>query len=106
MQLHFHKIFHQFLQHPSITDGAHRKENFVEIIPVFSTFSKIFKKIYIYKSHLLKGAQSVTLLSTLRDPTQLRQCQYASRKRHPFFCSHVMFETKKLKFLLLIRRKI
>ena len=27
---------------PSITDGVHRKENFVEIIPVFSTFSKIF----------------------------------------------------------------
>ena len=26
---------------PSITDGVHRKENFVEIIPVFSTFSKI-----------------------------------------------------------------
>ena len=35
---------------PSITDGVHRKENFVEIIPVFSTFSKIFnnkKKIFI-----------------------------------------------------------
>ena len=29
-------------QNPSITDGVHRKENFVEIIPVFSTFSKIF----------------------------------------------------------------
>ena len=25
---------------PSITDGVHRNENFVEIIPVFSTFSK------------------------------------------------------------------
>ena len=29
---------------PSKPDGVHRKENFVEIIPVFSTFSKIFKK--------------------------------------------------------------
>ena len=27
---------------PSIKDGVHRRENFVEIIPVFSTFSKIF----------------------------------------------------------------
>ena len=27
-------------QYPSITDGVHRNENFVEIIPVFSTFSK------------------------------------------------------------------
>ena len=35
---------------PSITDGVHRNENFVEIIPVFSTFSNFFKKkknIYI-----------------------------------------------------------
>ena len=36
---------------PSITDGVHQKENFVEIIPVFSTFSKIFnnkkKKFFI-----------------------------------------------------------
>ena len=51
------------------------------------------------------GAQSVTLLSTLRDPTQLRQRQCASRKQHPFFCSHVMFESKELKFLLLVRRQ-
>ena len=36
---------------PSITDGVHRNENLVEIIPVFSTFSNIFKKknIYIYR---------------------------------------------------------
>ena len=35
---------------PSITDGVHRNENLVEIIPVFSTFSNFFKKknIYIY----------------------------------------------------------
>ena len=30
--------------HPSITDRVHRSENFVEIIPVFSTFSNFFKK--------------------------------------------------------------
>ena len=35
---------------PSITDGVHRNENFVAIIPVFSNFLKK-KKIYIYKSH-------------------------------------------------------
>ena len=29
---------------PSITDGVHRNENLVEIIPVFSTFSNFFKK--------------------------------------------------------------
>ena len=29
---------------PSITDGVHCNENFVEIIPVFSTFSNFFKK--------------------------------------------------------------
>ena len=32
---------------PSITDGVHRNENFVEIIPVFSTLSNFSKK-YIY----------------------------------------------------------
>ena len=29
---------------PSIRDRVHRNENFVEIIPVFSTFSNFFKK--------------------------------------------------------------
>ena len=36
---------------PSITDGVYRNENFVEIIPVFSTFSKFFK---VFKKKLLK----------------------------------------------------
>jgi hypothetical protein len=38
-------------------------------------------------SKLRLGAQNVTLLSTLRDPTQLRQCQCAC---------YAMFEWKKL----------
>ena len=40
---------------PSITDGVHRNENFVAIIPVFSTFSKFFKKKKEknYKSHFM-----------------------------------------------------
>ena len=36
------------------------------------------------------GAQSVTLLSTLRDPTQLRRRQFATRQQHPFFVAHQM----------------
>ena len=38
-----------------------------------------------FRIQLRLGAQSVTLLSTLRDPTQLRQCQCPTRKQHPFF---------------------
>ena len=33
-----------YLWKPSITDGVHRKDNFVEIIPVFSIFSNFFRK--------------------------------------------------------------
>ena len=39
-------------QDPSIRDRVHRNENFVEIIPVFSTFFSSFKK-KIYKSHFM-----------------------------------------------------
>ena len=38
--------------YPSITDGVHRNENFVEIIQVFSTFSNFFKKKKIIKAIL------------------------------------------------------
>ena len=38
---------------PSITDGVHRNENFVEIIPVFSIFSNFFQKKKIYKCHFM-----------------------------------------------------
>ena len=34
------------------------------------------------------GAQSVKLLSTLRDPTQLRRHPCATRQQHPFFVGH------------------
>ena len=34
------------------------------------------------------GRQIVTLLSTLRDPTQLRRRQCATRQQHPFFVAH------------------
>ena len=39
----------------------------------------------ILKLLLRLGAQSVTLLSTLRDPTQPRRRQCASKKQHPLF---------------------
>jgi hypothetical protein len=79
------------------------------------------------------GAQSVTLLSNLRDPTQLRRRQRATRQQHPFSCCtlssslehlilvHLIMNEKdilyliiqksippasnQLKFLLLIRKK-
>ena len=55
-------------------------------------FTIIFSvsKIEIFKKKLAKlrlGAQSLTLLSTLRDPTQLRRRQCATRQ-HPFFVAH------------------
>ena len=34
----------QLILMPSKRDGVHRTENFVEIIPVFATFSNFFKK--------------------------------------------------------------
>ena len=34
------------------------------------------------------GAQSFTLLNTLRDPTQLRGRQWATRQQHPVFVAH------------------
>jgi hypothetical protein len=40
--------------------------------------------IVLYRLRL--GAQSVTLLSALRDPTQLRRRQWPTRQQHPFFC--------------------
>ena len=44
-------------------------------ITLLHTFSdKIARKCYFFKLRL--GAQSVTLLSTLRDPTQLRQLKF------------------------------
>ena len=33
-----------YLWKPSITDGVHRKDHIVEIMPGFSTFSNLFKK--------------------------------------------------------------
>ena len=49
-----HSFYRKFGFNPSITDGVHRKENFVEINPVFSTFSKIFNnKIFFYIKAIL-----------------------------------------------------
>ena len=45
---------------PSITDGVHSNENFVEIIPVFSTFSNFFQR-YTYR--VLQTIQMKLILS-------------------------------------------
>ena len=42
----------------------------------------------VHEGILRLGAQSVTLLSTLRDPTQLRRRQCGTRQQHPFFVDH------------------
>ena len=42
----FHDIslYEKYVGNRSITDGVHRNENFVKIIPVLTTFSNFFKK--------------------------------------------------------------
>ena len=44
----------------------------------------------------LLGAQSFTLLNTLRDPTQLRQRQWATRQQHLFFGCPLLSSLEKL----------
>ena len=39
----------------------------------------------MFEIKLRLGAQSFTLLNTLRDPTQLRRRQWATRQQHLFF---------------------
>ena len=43
------------------------------------------KDLSIFLVILRLGAQSFTLLNTLRDPTQLRRRQWATRQQHLFF---------------------
>ena len=50
------------------------------------SYQDSFKNVYYYCIYYLRlGAQSVTLLSTFRDPTQLRQRQCITRLQHLFF---------------------
>ena len=72
-------------------------ETMLWILPMKSTYynynslrndALFFTTFNIFFFFLLRlGAQSVTLLSTLRDPTQLRRHQCATRQ-HPFFVAH------------------
>ena len=48
-----------YVGNPSITNGVHRNENFVEIIPVFSNFFKTKKKKYL-KAILCNFSMPVT----------------------------------------------
>ena len=53
------------------------------------SYQDSFRNVYYYCIYYLRlGAQSVTLLSTLRDPTQLRRHPCATRQQHPFFVGH------------------
>ena len=42
------------------------------------------------------GAQSYTLLNALRDPTQLRRCQWATRQKHLFFSCPLLSSIEQL----------
>ena len=42
------------------------------------------------------GAQSFTLLNTLRDPTQLRRRQWATRQQHLFFGCQLLSSLEQL----------
>ena len=51
---------------------------------ISSTVAGTKSRAFLY-SVLRLGAQSVSLLNTLRDPTQLRRRQWATRQQHLFF---------------------
>ena len=51
------------------------------------------------------GSQSVTLLSTLRDPTQLRRRQWATRQQRPFFVAHQKEDIDGMKKVQLAAKK-
>ena len=56
-------------------------------------------QIGILGAFLLKlrlGAQSFTLLNTLRDPTQLRRRQWATRQKHLFFSCPLLSSIQQL----------
>ena len=58
-------------------------------VPAFEKIKQVEQKRKKKKVTKLRlGAQSVTLLSTLRDPTQLRRHPCATRQQHPFFVAH------------------
>ena len=52
---------------------------------VFRGSTKISNMGFLHFLRLRLGAQSFTLLITLRDPTQLRRRQWATRQQHLFF---------------------
>ena len=49
------------------------------------SLSRMYHNYMVFDLQLRLGAQSFTLLNTLRDPTQLRQRQWATRQQHLFF---------------------
>ena len=49
------------------------------------TYQCSAQNLHLLNSKLRLGAQSFTSLNTLRDPTQSRQRQWATRQQHLFF---------------------
>jgi hypothetical protein len=70
-----------------ILEGA-KKESFKRVskqLCLFHRALEIYEQINFYIRILRLGAQSFTMLNTLRDPTKLRRRQWATRKQHLFF---------------------
>ena len=51
---------------------------------------------YDFTLELRLGAQSFTLLNALRDPTQLRRRQWATRQKHLFFSCPLLSSIEQL----------
>ena len=56
----------------------------------------MFTVLALLRLLLRLGAQSFTLLNTLRDPTQLRRCQWATRQQHLSFGCPLLFSLEQL----------
>ena len=65
-----------------------QKKDELQIKIIRTYFQHCYIQISSNNYPLRLGAQSVTLLSTLRDPTQLRRHPCATRQQHPFFVGH------------------
>ena len=83
---------------PSITDGVHRNENFVEIIPVFSTFSNFFKKKKIHMKAILCNFSIWLLKYFLKNIEKLPSKAAHNPTRPPVFSPASFFFVKLRQF--------
>ena len=89
-----------------------RKQNQRAVLYVHTYQMKDYPEQQDAQIELRLGAQSFTLLNTLRDPTQLRRRQWATRQQHPkgledfahifgkLTTPYGMFESKKSQILI------